>query len=35
MCLVDSCTTNFILREKKIFSDPDSEVTKYFDHRWT
>jgi hypothetical protein len=34
MYLVDSCTINSILRET-IFSDPNSEVQKYFDHRRT
>jgi hypothetical protein len=33
MCIVDSYTTNSILRET-IFLDPNSEVRKCFDHHW-
>jgi hypothetical protein len=33
LCLKDSCTTNSILKEKKIFSDPYTEVRKGFGHR--
>jgi hypothetical protein len=33
MNLVNSCNTNSILRETKIFLDPNSEVQKCFDHR--
>ena len=35
LCLVDSGTTNSILRETKIFPNSYKETRKCFDNRWT
>jgi len=35
LCLVDSCTTNSILREIKYFQTLKKKDEKYCDHRWS